>query len=72
MLSDCLNKDIEYVEEGLPLVYGREAWRANAFYNELADWEVSWIRNKKVFNKKDLCLNEVLEYLELTYLNKLC
>ena len=72
MLSDCLNKDIEYVEEGLPLVYGREAWRANAFYNELADWEVSWIHNKKVFNKKDLCLNEVLEYLELTYLNKLC
>lgn len=72
MLSDCLDKDIEYAEEDLPLVYGREAWRANAFYDKLADWEVSWIHSKKVFNKKDLCLKDVLEYLEVTYLNILC
>ncbi|MEK0446059.1 MAG: hypothetical protein RLZZ399_1380 [Verrucomicrobiota bacterium] len=36
-----------YSEDGLPQVYGREAWRANAFYNELADWETAWVRRPK-------------------------
>ena len=71
MLSDCLDKDTEYIEEGLPLIYGREAWRANDFYNELADWEVNWIHSKKHFIKKNLCLNDVLDRLESTYFDKL-
>lgn len=34
----------DYSEAGLPQVYGREAFRANAFYNQLADWEIAWTK----------------------------
>ena len=28
---------------GLPLAYGREDFRANDFYNQLADWELAYV-----------------------------
>lgn len=43
MLQKHLNAGTDYTEEGLPLNHGREAFRANDFYNELADWELSYI-----------------------------
>lgn len=43
MLSDCLDKGISYKEEGLPQIYGRESFRANDFYNKLADWELEFV-----------------------------
>lgn len=43
MLSDCLNEGRTYKEEGLPQIYGREAFRANEFYNKLADWELNFV-----------------------------
>ena len=43
MLLEHLENGTPYVEEGLPQVYGREAFRANDFYNELADWELQFV-----------------------------
>jgi alpha-N-acetylglucosaminidase len=37
-----------YSEQGLPLVYGRETWRANEFYTTLAQWETAWINHPKL------------------------
>ena len=47
MLAQKLAAGEAYSEEGLPQVYGREAWRANAFYASLADWESEWINTPK-------------------------
>ncbi|GAA3568728.1 alpha-N-acetylglucosaminidase [Snuella lapsa] len=47
MLNKHLENDTEYLEEGLPLVYGRETLRANDFYAQLDDWEKEWIKNPK-------------------------
>lgn len=38
-----LDRGEEYREEGLPLVYGREAFRANELYNRMADWEMNFV-----------------------------
>lgn len=50
MLAGCLEKDEEYVEDGLPQVFDRQAWRANEFYNALADWETAWTTETKSFS----------------------
>jgi hypothetical protein len=34
----------DYQETGLPQVYGRETFRANEFYRQLADWEIAWTK----------------------------
>ena len=38
-----LDKGLPYVEEGLPQIYGREAFRANDFYDELGEWELRFV-----------------------------
>ena len=38
-----LDRGEEYSEDGLPLVYGREAFRANDLYNRMADWEMTFV-----------------------------
>ena len=38
-----LDRGEEYKEEGLPLAYGREAFRANELYNKMGDWEMSFV-----------------------------
>ena len=43
MLQQHLDQGTEYNEDGLPQVYGREAFRANEFYTQLADWELSFV-----------------------------
>ena len=43
MLQEHLDNGTEYKEEGLPQVYGREAFRANEFYDRLADWELAFV-----------------------------
>lgn len=43
MLADSLRSGRPYVEENLPLTHGREAFRANAFYSELGDWELGFV-----------------------------
>jgi alpha-N-acetylglucosaminidase len=47
MLGQSLKKGVPYEEEGLKMVHGRESLRANAFYNQLADWESVWIKKAK-------------------------
>lgn len=47
MLQQHLERGTHYSEEGLPMIYGREALRANDFYNELANWELDWIATEK-------------------------
>lgn len=42
MLSDCLETGKNYSEEGLPEAFGRESFRANAFYDSLANWEINY------------------------------
>lgn len=42
MLQEHLDKDVPYVEEGLPQTHGREAFRANDFYKKLGDWELQF------------------------------
>ena len=55
MLARCLENDEEYVEDDLPQIFERQAWRANEFYNTLADWETAWTTQTKSFseNKPD-------------------
>ena len=43
MLQEHLDNGTEYSEKGLPMVHGREAFRANAFYDKLADWELNFV-----------------------------
>ena len=43
MLQNHLDAGTDYQEEGLPLAYGREDFRANDFYNQLADWELDYV-----------------------------
>lgn len=43
MLSDCLNKNKTYIEEKLRLTHGRESFRANEFYENLANWELKYV-----------------------------
>src|SRR6056297_1499232 len=43
-LEKKLEKGEDYHEKGLPKIYGRETFRANQFYEELADWETKWIK----------------------------
>lgn len=42
MLADSLRAGRTYSERGLRLTHGREAFRANAFYQQLADWELAY------------------------------
>lgn len=42
-MTGYLERGEEYKEEGLPQVYGRETFRANALYNEMADWEMAFV-----------------------------
>ena len=50
-LSEFLENGTEYSEEDLPLIHGREAWRANDLYSEMADREIAWIRSQKTFEE---------------------
>ena len=43
MLTTHLDNGTDYSEEGLELTHGREAFRANDFYNRLADWELRYV-----------------------------
>lgn len=48
-LDGILERGEAYYEDTLPQVYGREAFRANGCYQELADFEVAWLHEKKSF-----------------------
>ncbi|WED25403.1 alpha-N-acetylglucosaminidase [Vibrio sp. DW001] len=65
-LSDKLENNEQYSDEGLDMVYGREGFRANAFYNSMADWETSWVKKNhtypKVQNNKEIV--ESLKFYE--------
>lgn len=43
MLKEDLQAGKKYSEENLPQVHGREAFRANDFYNKMADWEMEFV-----------------------------
>ena len=45
-LAGCLARGEVYSEKDLPQNYGREAFRANAFYDKLADWEIQWVNSR--------------------------
>lgn len=47
MLDTHLQAGTDYDEASLPLNLGREALRANAFYNQLTEWEMQWITSRK-------------------------
>jgi alpha-N-acetylglucosaminidase len=49
MLEEKLRSGDGYDEGGLAQIHGRESWRANDFYDRLADWEVQWTRKTKTF-----------------------
>ena len=42
MLQKKLDEGTDYNEKGLQLTHGREAFRANEFYNELGEWELKF------------------------------
>ncbi len=46
MLTSYQNGE-PYNEEGTPLNHGREAFRANDFYDDLADWEINYVNTPK-------------------------
>ncbi len=39
---NMLRANPDYSDEGLTLIQGREVWRANAYYDQSADWEAAW------------------------------
>ena len=43
MLQHHLEAGTDYREDGLPLTHGREAFRANEFYDELGNWELQFV-----------------------------
>ena len=43
MLQQHLDAGTSYEEAGLPQIYGREAFRANDFYDGLAEWELAYV-----------------------------
>lgn len=47
MLTKSLQNGKPYSEEGIPLSHGREAFRANDFYDQLADWEIAFVATPK-------------------------
>lgn len=47
MLAESLQNGKPYSEEGIPLSHGREAFRANDFYDQLADWEIAFVATPK-------------------------
>lgn len=50
MLKTCLENGEEWYEEDLrQTVDERTCWRANEFYSQMADMEVKWLYDKKVF-----------------------
>lgn len=51
MLRQSLDKGTGYSEKGLKLTHGREAFRANAFYSELGDWELSFVEKSHVLHE---------------------
>ncbi len=67
MLRDVLENGVDYTEDNLPLVEGREAWRANEFYDALAECEVSWIRTRKSPVQKNIDTDKILNKLEEKY-----
>ncbi len=48
MLKTHLDEGSEYVEEGLKMTHGREAFRANDFYSRLGDWELEFVQTPHV------------------------
>ena len=50
MLKTHLDEGSEYVEEGLKMTHGREAFRANDFYSRLGDWELEFVRKPHVLH----------------------
>ncbi|WP_443938414.1 alpha-N-acetylglucosaminidase [Pedobacter sp. MW01-1-1] len=50
-LKKNLDENVVYSEEKLKNVHGREALRANPFYDELANWELQWIHTPKTPEK---------------------
>lgn len=66
MLLEHLDNGSSYSEEGLLLTHGREAFRANQFYNHLADWELSYVSaSGKVHNP--LTSGNTLEIVQRLY-----
>lgn len=69
MFFDFLRAKLENGEPynglGLPLCYGRETFRANAFYEKMADFEVEWVHRHKTFpqQKRDV-MQEVRRLME--------
>lgn len=42
-MLDYLKRGEEYSEQGLPQVHGRESFRANELYSQMADWEMKFV-----------------------------
>ena len=45
-LADCLARGVTYADPAKSM-FGREAFRADAFYSQLADWEIAWTKKEK-------------------------
>lgn len=45
-LGNCMKQGKSYNETELPLVHGREAFRANELYNQMADWEMEFVQTR--------------------------
>lgn len=47
MLEASLEAGVPYSEAGTKMSHGREAFRGNAFYDRLADWEIAFVATPK-------------------------
>ncbi len=42
---------LKYDDSFCTKVYGRQAWRANEFLSNLADWEIAWVKSPRTVNE---------------------
>lgn len=62
-LEQCLEQGLEYEEDVLPQVYGRETFRANVCYEAMADFEIQWLHTKKSYEKYTLDFDSTIRQL---------
>lgn len=62
-LNGILESGKEYYEDILPLIHGRESFRANECYDKITDFEINWLHEKKSFSDRELDFNATVREL---------
>ncbi|MGN1095891.1 MAG: alpha-N-acetylglucosaminidase [Eubacteriales bacterium] len=70
-LEQCMDKGLEYEEDTLPQVCGRETFRANGCYEIMADFETEWLHTKKDYTSCALDFEDTINSLLKKYSSRI-